>query len=353
MSWRVRAARAADLPALMDLARLTGGGFTNLPADEAALAERLALSDASFARREDAPDNELYTLLLEHTGSAGDAAAATARIGGCAMVFSRIGARWPFYSYKIGVLSQTSKALGQTFSLPFLSLVTDHDGASEVGGLFLHPDLRTGGPGSGGQGSGSLGRLLARSRYLFVAQHRARFGDRMLAELRGVLDDDGNSPFWEAIGAKFFGMGFTEADRFNSVNGNQFIADLMPKHPIYIALLPEAARAVIGQPHPKGRPALAMLEAEGFHYDNYVDIFDGGPTVTARTDSLRSIRDARLMPVDRLCPTGDGFARSLVATGRLAEFRAWIGRVGDAALPAGEAALMGVAVGDEVRHVAF
>ena len=335
MSWRVRAARGADLPALMDLARLTGGGFTNLPPDEAALAERLALSDASLARIEEAPDDELYILLLEQT--------VTGRIGGCGMVFSRIGARWPFYSYKIGVLNQTSKALERTFSLPFLNLVTDHDGASEVGGLFLHPDLRTGG----------LGHLLARSRYLFVAQHRARFGDRMLAELRGVLDDDGSSPFWEAIGAKFFGMAFTDADRFNAVHGNQFIADLMPKHPIYIALLPEAARAVIGQPHPKGRPALAMLMAEGFHYDNYVDIFDGGPTVTARTDSLRTIRDAKVMSIERLCPTGTGFARSLIASGQLADFRAWIGHVGDAALPAGEAAAMGVGVEDEVRHVSL
>ena len=340
MSWRVRAARGADLPALMDLARLTGGGFTNLPPDEAALAERLALSDASFARAENAPDDELYILLLEQAGSAGDAAA-PGRIGGCAMVFSRIGARWPFYSYKIGVLNQTSKALERTFSLPFLNLVTDHDGASEVGGLFLHPDLRTGG----------LGHLLARSRYLFVAQHRARFGDRMLAELRGVLDDDGSSPFWQAIGAKFFGMAFTDADRFNAVHGNQFIADLMPKHPIYIALLPEAARAVIGHPHPKGRAALAMLMAEGFHYDNYVDIFDGGPTVTARTDSLRTIREAKVMPIDRLCPTGVGFARALIASGQLADYRAWIGHVGDAALPAGEAGVMGVSVGDEVRHV--
>ena len=339
MSWRVRPARAADLSALMDLARLTGGGFTNLPACEAALAERLAWSNASFARIEDAPDDELYILLLEQT--------LTGRIGGCGMVFSRIGARWPFYSYKIGVLSQTSKALERTFALPFLNLVTDHDGASEVGGLFLRPDLRTGG----------LGRLLARSRYLFVAQHRARFGDKMLAELRGVLDDDGNSPFWDALGAKFFGMTFPEADAFNGVHGSQFIADLMPKHPIYTALLPESARAVIGQPHAKGRAALAMLEAEGFHYDNYVDIFDGGPTVTARTDQLRSVRESAAAPVARLCTTGTDFVRSLVASGQLADFRAWIGHVGaeiqGCALPSGEAAAMGVAVGDEVRHVGF
>ena len=334
MSWRVRAACSADLPALLDLANLTGGGFTNLPADEPALAERLALSDASFARAVEMPDDELYILLLEQT--------TTGRIGGCGMVFSRIGARWPFYSYKIGVLSQTSTAMKRTFTLPFLNLVTDHDGASEVGGLFLHPDLRTGG----------LGRLLARSRYLFVAQHRARFGDKMLAELRGVLDDDGNSPFWDALGAKFFGMTFPEADTCNGIHGSQFIADLMPKHPIYTALLPDAARAVIGLPHPKGRAALAMLEAEGFHYDNYVDIFDGGPTVTARTDQLRTVRDSHAMTVNTLSDEGD-FTRSLVAAGRLADFRAWIGHVGNGVLPVEEAAAMGVAVGDEVRHVGF
>jgi len=340
MSWHVRAARGSDIDALMELAALTGGGFTNLPHDRGSLAERLAWSDESYARREDSPLDELYILLLEQTGSG--------RIGGCGMVFSRIGVEWPFYSYKIGTLSQTSRELGRTFAMPFLSLVTDHDGASEVGGLFLHPDLRTGG----------LGRLLARSRYLFIAQHRARFGAKLLAELRGVLDDDGNSPFWDALGRKFFGMPFPEADAFNAVHGSQFIADLMPRHPIYTALLPQAAQDVIGQPHPKGRAALAMLEGEGFTYDNYVDIFDGGPTLTARTDEVRSIRDSRSGAVARLCDHGEGLTRALLATGRLTDFRAWIGHIGSdeagaVRVPAGEAAVMGVGRGDEVRHVGF
>ncbi len=344
MSWQIRAARASDLGALLDLARLTGGGFTNLPADEASLANRLALSDASYARAESAPDDELYILILEQT--------TTRRIGGCAMIFSRIGAKWPFYSYKLGTLSQTSRELDRTFALPFLSLVSDHDGASEVGGLFLHPDLRSGG----------LGRLLARSRYLFVAQHRARFGDKMLAELRGVLDENGNSPFWDALGRKFFGMTFPEADSFNAINGSQFIADLMPKHPIYTALLPETARAVIGQPHSKGKAALAMLEAEGFHFDNYVDIFDGGPTVTARTDQLRTVRDSRAATVTRLCntgptPEGNDFTRALIAAGELTNFRAWIGHLASeldpasCVLPSREAETLHVAIGDEIRHV--
>ena len=339
MSWHVRPARAADLDGLYELAQLTGGGFTNLPPDRVALADRLARSDASYARPVSAPDNELYMLVLEHQG--------TQRIGGTAALFSRIGVDWPFYSYKLATISQTSRELCRTFAMQLLNLVTDHDGASEVGGLFLHPELRTGG----------LGRLLARSRYLFIAQSRARFGDKLLAELRGVMTDDGDSPFWDGLGAKFFGLGFREADRFNSLNGNQFIADLMPKHPIYVGLLPEAARAVIGCPHPRGVPAMRMLEAEGFGYDGYVDIFDGGPTMTARTDAVRTVRDSCAAPLAAFAETSAGLPRALVATGRLGDFRAWIGHADGCddglVIPRGEAELQHLQLGEEVRHVSF
>ena len=74
--WRVRPARMEDLPAVLELARLTGGGFTNLPMDETALARRLAWSDASFARADAAPENELYLLLLEEVATAASAAPA-------------------------------------------------------------------------------------------------------------------------------------------------------------------------------------------------------------------------------------------------------------------------------------
>jgi arginine N-succinyltransferase len=191
-----------------------------------------------------------------------------------------------------------------------LSLTTDLEGSSEVGGLFLHPEMRAGGWGS----------LLARSRYLFIKQHRARFGDRVLAELRGVMDEAGNAPFWDALAGRFFGMSFPEADEFNAVHGTKFIADLMPRTPIYVSLLAETGRAVMGQPHPTGRAALRMLEQEGFVFDRYIDIFDGGPTVTARTDDIATIREAR---ADQVLEIGDGGpAKMLVASGRLKDFRA-------------------------------
>ena len=151
VTWHVRPARVDDLGALYEFAMMAGGGLTNLPQNRDALGVRLARSAAGFASVVEAPHDEMYMFVLEQTG--------TGRIGGTVVLFSRIGVDWPFYSYKLAQVSQHSRELGKTFSMQLLNLVTDHDGASEVGGLFLHPDLRAGG----------LGRLLARSRYLFIA----------------------------------------------------------------------------------------------------------------------------------------------------------------------------------------
>jgi arginine N-succinyltransferase len=185
--------------------------------------------------------------------------------------------------------------------------------------------------------------------------HRARFADRILAELRGIIDERGGSPFWDGVAGRFFGMTFQEADYFNAINGNQFIADLMPKHPVYVAMLADSARAVIGLPHPSGRAAMKMLEAEGFAYEGYIDIFDGGPTMTARTSKVRSVAEAR---PGRIAATDlDIGERAILATGRLASFRACAGMreiIGDSALAIDEnsARALGVGKGDEVWSIA-
>src|SRR3954467_46491 len=249
MSYRIRPATGDDFRAIYQMAKLTGGGFTNLPADRATLVAKLDRSAKSFARQEDCQAADLYVFVLEDPK--------TRKIRGTCQTFGQVGVNQPFYSYHVSTLTQTSPELGKTFRNQRLSLTTDLEGSSEVGGLFLHPEMRAGG----------WGALLARSRYLFMKGHRARFGQRTLAELRGVMDDAGNAPFWDALAGKFFGMTFPEADEFNAVHGTKFIADLMPRSPIYVALLTEDARNTIGQPHPSGRAALRMLEEEGFRYD--------------------------------------------------------------------------------------
>jgi arginine N-succinyltransferase len=201
--------------------------------------------------------------------------------------------------------------------------------------------------------------LIARSRYLFIRNHRARFADRTLAELRGVIDEAGGSPFWDGVAGRFFGMNFQDADEFNAKYGNQFIADLMPKHPVYIAMLSDAARHVIGMPHPSGRAAMRMLENEGFAWENYIDIFDGGPTMTVRTDQIRSVREAvdeTIVAIDDGLGDHKAGEKRLLAVGKLADFRAAYGwvqqRDGGIAIDPLCAATLGVETGETVTHVA-
>jgi arginine N-succinyltransferase len=336
MTFRLRAARTADLEALYEMAKLTGGGFTNLPPDRAALRTKLERAEAAFAKEEDTLADELFVLVLEN--------ARTGTVRGTCQLMSKVGQRWPFYSYRLNTLTQYSQELDRTVRAELLSLVTDLEGSSEVGGLFLHPNERAGG----------LGLLLARSRYLFVAMHRKRFAERILAELRGIIDERGGSPFWDGVAGRFFGMGFQEADYFNAINGNQFIADLMPKHPVYVAMLSEDARSVIGVPHPTGRAAMRMLEDEGFRFDGYVDIFDGGPTMVARTDEVTSVKSACECTVTGM-QVEEG-ERAILATGRLGTFRACFGaRVldgeGGIAIDSASADLLDVCEGDRVWSV--
>ncbi len=335
MTFRIRAARESDVKYLYEMAKLTGGGFTNLPPDRGALAARLERSELAFSHEEDTPRDEAFILVLENT--------ATGEVRGTSQIFTKVGQRWPFYSYRMATLTKHSEALGRTFRAEILNLVNDLEGSSEVGGLFLHPGERAGG----------LGLLLARSRYLFIARHRGRFADRVLAELRGIIDEAGGSPFWDGVAGRFFGMTFQEADQFNAIHGNQFIADLMPRHPVYIAMLPDSARAVIGLPHPNGRAAMRMLENEGFAFENYVDIFDGGPSMTARTDQIATIRNRR---EGTIVAIADGGTPSLLSTGRLAGFRACLGDVtvrdDGIAIDAAAAAALDVEVGESICHVA-
>jgi arginine N-succinyltransferase len=335
MTFRMRAANAGDLQSLYEMAKLTGGGFTNLPPDRKSLALKLERAAAAYCRDDDVLGDDLFVLVLENSE--------TGEVRGTCQLFSQVGLKWPFYSYRIGALTQHSAELGRTFRADMLSLSTDLEGSSEVGGLFLHPSERAGG----------LGMLIARSRYLFIRAHRARFADRILAELRGLIDEAGGSPFWDGIAGRFFGMSFHEADEFNAIHGNQFIADLMPKHPVYTAMLSETARASIGVPHPSGRAAMRMLENEGFVYENYVDIFDGGPTMTARTDAIRSVKEATESEIVRVADGGD--TKVLASRGRLADFVSAYAHIsqreGGVVIDEQGAALLGVVAGDRITHV--
>jgi len=340
MTFLIRPANMGDLQPIYEMAKRTGGGFTNLPPDKKALFAKLERSAAGFDRVGDVVADDLYVFVLQNT--------LTGEVRGTCQIFGNVGQKWPFYSYRIGALTQHSVELERTFRADILNLSTDLEGTTEVGGLFLHPGERAGG----------LGMLIARSRYLFIRNHRQRFADRTIAELRGVIDEAGGSPFWDGVAGRFFGMSFQEADEFNAKFGNQFIADLMPKHPVYIAMLPESAKTVIGVPHPSGRAAMRMLENEGFAWENYIDIFDGGPTMTARTDQIRSIREAKdvtITEIRKFVGEQKVDQKKLLTLGRLHTFKAAYGwmddRGDDVIIDAETARALNISVGDQVTYV--
>lgn len=296
----IRPIRAPDLPGLKRLRDLAGPGFTSLAVDDAKLAARIGASERVFGAAIGAPGpDQRYLLALEHR--------ATGALAGIAGVKACVGEQPPFYNFRILKISQASAAAQRRFDMDVLILVNEFTGCSEVGTLFVMPEHRRHG----------VGRMLAQTRYLLMASDPRRFAPTVVSELRGVVDDEGRSPFWEHLGRHFFRMEFSEADRLSASTDNQFILDLMPKYPIYADLLPEAARAVIGKCHPAGEGAQKLLEWEGFRFEHVVDIFDGGPLVTAPRDAIRTFREARRLPLhvaERLAaPTAALVARPEIA----------------------------------------
>lgn len=294
----VRPVREADLEVVLDLARRGGNGLTSLPPDRDAIERRIG-SAVQALEDEQARAGGAPVMLVTEIG---------ARVVATGMIFARIGAEWPFYSYRITRQAAVSRALARSKAQRLLNLVNDFDGETEVGGLFVDPGMR----------GMALGQLMARSRYMFMASHRCWFGKCVIAELRGYQDAEGRSPVWDAIGRHFYDMEFAEADRVGAIHGNQFIADLGARYPVYISMLPASAQAALGRPHDDGRPAHAMLLDEGFRDEGYVDIFDGGPTLVADIDSVRTIAASRAATFIGEQPGG---VPTLIAAGLGPEFR--------------------------------
>ncbi|VEE15173.1 arginine N-succinyltransferase [Ectopseudomonas mendocina] len=269
----VRPVRSADLPALIDLARSTGAGLTTLPANEERLAHRVGWAEKAFRGEAERADADYLFVLEDDTG----------KVVGISAVAGAVGLREPWYNYRVGLTVSASQELNIHRQVPTLFMANDLTGNSELCSLFLHADHR----------SGLNGRLLSKARLLFIAEFRELFGDKVIAEMRGMSDDRGRSPFWESLGRHFFKMEFSQADYLTGVGNKAFIAELMPKFPLYTCFLSEDARAVIGRVHPDTEPALAMLKAEGFSYQGYVDIFDAGPAIEAETAKIRAVRDSQ------------------------------------------------------------
>jgi arginine N-succinyltransferase len=296
-----------DLAGLRHLADIIQDGLTTLPAEDAALEDRIYQSLRAFDHRIKRAGGDYYLFVLEELGSG--------TVVGTSGIIARVGGFDPFYTYEIRPERFVHTPLGIDRTMDVLHLKLDHKGPSEVCTLSLRPEFRRAG----------RGLLLSLSRFLFMACFPQRFDERVIAELRGFTNEAGLSPFWEAIGRHFFSQSFAHADFLSGIGQKDFIRDLMPKHPIYTATLPEEARAVIGRVHRDAEPALKILLAQGFERSNEVDIFDAGPLVAAQRTSIKAIREAQFGEIAALREPSEG---SLYLVGHTAlDFRACLGPI--------------------------
>ena len=333
----IRPIRPDDLDALVYMAQTAGAGFTSLPPDKDFLGKKIELSVQSFDADVKTAGHERYMFVLEDT--------ATGEIGGCCAIEAACGLDEPFYNYHVGVTVHANRELGVYNRIPTLHLSNDYTATSVLCSLYLRPEFRSGG----------AGRLLSKCRFLFMGNFPARFSEKVIAEMRGVSDDKGQSPFWEGLGRHFFSIDYEAAEHIVGMGNKAFIAELMPPHPIYSVLLPPEAQAVMGRVHPQTAPALHLLEQEGFRYQNYVDIFDGGPTVEAPLMDIRSIRKSQLLP----CQITDSSSGSthLIANDRLHGFRCALAQLtpseNSVNISAELAQALGVQAGEPLRVVAL
>lgn len=332
----IRPVNMNDLEPVLGLANLTSFGLTTLPRDRQLLESRIGDSLRAFEHlAHERPRGETYLFVLEDLDAA--------RVVGTCGIVTKTGGFEPFYAYRIETSIHESKMLKVRKEIRTLHLVMEHNGPCEIGSLFLHPDYRKDGNG----------RTLSLARFLFIAEHPGSFDPRVIAEMRGVIDEHGRSAFWDALGRHFFDISFPKADYLSIVN-KEFIGDLMPRHPIYIPLLPEEAQQVIGRVHQDTAAALRILEKEGFKSSGMVDIFEAGPIVICPRDEIRAVRQSRTMKVAQVIDPAPGGVTCVLSNAK-AGFRACRGTVQisreGVSIGRDVADALEVGVGDAVRYV--
>ena len=271
----VRPVDLADVAALETLAAASMPGVHTLPRTREKITAAVERSIASFAARVDLPSEESYLFVLESL--------LDRSLLGTAAIFAAAGSNGTYFSFRNDVIQQVSRDLNISHSVHALTLCSELTACSQLSGFYVHNMDQ----------AGIEAALLSRARLLFAVLAPQRFSERFFVPLAGMTDADGQSPFWDALGRKFFQMGFLDAEKvIGGARNRTLIVELMPHYPVYVPLLPGDAQAAMGQIHPSGELAFNLMTEEGFQADDYIDIFDGGPILQAHKNSLRSFTGA-------------------------------------------------------------
>ncbi len=277
-----------DLEGLHQLVLGSGHGLTSLPKDSEILLERIEKCQRSFQfAKPGKPQGEDYLFSMIDTER-------DTLVGVCGII-AKIGGFEPIYFYKIKKRTRSSEELKVENEITTLHLQEIHNGPSEICSLYLHPKYR----------KTPNGRFLSLSRFIFMADHADYFEDKVIAEMRGMVDENGNNPFWAAVGSKFFKIDFTFAD-YLMWQSKKWVKDLLPDLPIIVNLLPESAKRVISKVHPNTAPAKKILEHEGFTDSGLVAILEPGPILKVDKNQIRTIRESKICKYEIGEPKGGG-----------------------------------------------
>jgi arginine N-succinyltransferase len=267
----IRDVHKSDLPGLKRLASELD--TVNLPNDEKELTAIIDKSARSFDGRIRDPFGREYLFVMVETKSG--------KVVGSSLIIAQHGTRdAPHIFFDVYEKEHYSHSVDKHFRHRVLSIGYNFDGPTEIGGLVVDPAFR---------GQGKPGKQLSYVRFLYIAMHRPRFRDRILVELLPRLEEDGRSPLWEALGRKFTGLSYQEADRLSREN-KEFIQQLFPPGEIYATLFTQKIQEAIGEVGPETAGAKNMLTQIGFRYDERIDPFDGGPHYSAPTELIEPIR---------------------------------------------------------------
>lgn len=279
MSFVIRSVKHDDLLQLVDLAKQFN--LLNLPGDRKVISEKIDRSEQSFAGKLPKHQSE-YVFVVEDVEEKA--------IVGSSLVLAKHGNEdVPHSFFKIFKRDHFSQDLGIGFIHQVLRFQLDFDGPTEIGGLLVDKAYR--------RRPEKLGKQISLSRFLYMGLYPEKFEERVLCELTPPLTDEGRSEFWEALGRRFTGLPYQEADLL-SQSHKEFIESLFPQDDIYLCLLDAKARLVLGRVGEATKPAQHLLESIGFSYLDEVDPFDGGPHYGANTCDILPIKHGKRLLVN-------------------------------------------------------
>ena len=303
MSIYIRQARLSDLEGLYSLARQFV--LLNLPANKVKLADILERSEQSFQNKIPHAEKE-FLFVSEDTE--------VQKIIGASKIVAKHGTSSnPNLFYKIDKKEKFSSDLGLGFIHQTLKFEQDHDGPTELGGLIVDRNYR--------RRTEKIGKSISLVRFMYIAAHLDFFENQLHCEMAPPLTAEGRSEFWEALGRRFTGLPYDEADRLSHTN-KEFIKSLFPEGELYMTLLESKARLVVGEVSEETRPAKALMEKLGFVYKNQVDPFDGGPHLGVPTLEALPIKDFRRGVLSFKAPLNPDKKMHLVGGLSNGEFRA-------------------------------